>query len=73
MPYAEYLQTAHWKDTRRIALAYAGHRCQLCNGGGILHVHHRTYERLGEEMMSDLVVLCERCHRIFHDHAGLPR
>lgn len=30
-----------------------------------LHVHHRTYERLGEELPEDLVVLCEVCHEAY--------
>jgi hypothetical protein len=27
-----------------------------------LHMHHRTYERLGAELPSDLQVLCRPCH-----------
>jgi hypothetical protein len=29
-------------------------------------VHHRTYERVGFERQSDLIVLCHDCHRDFH-------
>ena len=28
-----------------------------------LEVHHRIYERLGNEVLSYLVVLCRRCHQ----------
>ena len=35
-----------------------------------LEVHHRTYERLGEELASDLTVLCNRCHHVHHQHSG---
>lgn len=31
-----------------------------------LDVHHRTYERLGQEQEYDLTVLCHRCHSLFH-------
>lgn len=64
--YRDYLQSAHWlalaDETRRLA----GHRCQVCNSGGELHVHHRTYERIGQEFQSDLVALCADCHALFH-------
>lgn len=67
MPYAEYLKTEHWQETRRQALKSARYRCHLCNSNGELHVHHRTYERRGEEYMKDLIVLCANCHAKFHD------
>jgi hypothetical protein len=31
-----------------------------------LDVHHNTYERYGDESTFDLVVLCDRCHELFH-------
>lgn len=66
MPYVDYLRTEHWQDTRAAALHRAGHRCQVCNGDERLEVHHRTYERRGEELPEDLTVLCADCHRLFH-------
>lgn len=71
MPYKEYLQTPEWKETRKRALKRAGFSCQLCNSKDkILNVHHRTYERRGNEQNNDLIVLCEDCHRKFHDIKG---
>lgn len=67
MPYREYLQTDHWKEMRRVALRRARYRCQLCHANTPLNVHHRTYERRGCEEPSDLIALCEPCHRKFHD------
>lgn len=67
MPYAQYLQTEHWQETRRAALKRAGFKCQLCNSGGVLDVHHRTYERRGQERSADVIVLCRDCHSKFHD------
>lgn len=64
--YHEYLASAQWQTTRALALSRAGHRCQVCNAPTSLDVHHRTYERLGEELPSDLTVLCRHCHTIFH-------
>lgn len=67
MPYTEYLQTPEWDVTRKKALKAAGYRCTLCNAGGELHVHHRTYERRGVELLQDLTVLCAKCHQKFHE------
>lgn len=66
MPYQEYLKTEHWQDIRKSALKRSRYRCQLCNSGGMLDVHHRTYERRGEELSSDVIVLCRACHSKFH-------
>ncbi len=67
MAYQDYLATPEWQETRKLALATAEHHCQLCNAGGELNVHHRTYERIGEERPADLIVLCKDCHATFHD------
>lgn len=70
--YLEYLKSEAWKVRRKWKLDQAGNRCQVCNAGGELHVHHRTYERVGEERDNDLTVLCEMCHTIFHDRIPKP-
>lgn len=67
MPYPDYLKTDHWQDLRKRSLKRAGYRCQTCNAKGVLHVHHRTYVRRGEEELSDLIVLCANCHSTFHN------
>ena len=74
LPYKEYLQTPHWKRQRADKVRAAGYRCQFCNRGSVLfNVHHRTYERLGEELDEDLTVLCSDCHNTFHEHRSLVR
>ena len=71
MPYADYLHTWEWRRRRAAALRRAGWRCQICNRAGApgvpLDVHHRTYERRGHEAAGDLIVLCRRCHGLYHD------
>jgi hypothetical protein len=66
MPYNQYLLTPEWKQRRRAALFRASYRCQICNSNERLHVHHRTYERLGAEAASDIIVLCCHCHQQYH-------
>lgn len=67
LPYPTYLLTEHWERVRRHALARGEYRCEECDAGSSLDVHHRTYERLGEELPSDLEVLCRSCHRWRHE------
>jgi restriction endonuclease Mrr len=67
MPYRLYLATPEWKRTRAVALQRAGNSCSLdvTHTDG-LEVHHRTYERRGVELVTDLVVLCHSCHQLHH-------
>ncbi len=71
--YAEYLKSEHWQKMRREALERAGYRCQICNGGFRLEVHHRSYERLGKEHPYDLTVLCNRCHELYEQNRRPPQ
>jgi predicted RNA-binding Zn-ribbon protein involved in translation (DUF1610 family) len=64
--YQEYLKSPHWIETRNSMIERAGRKCQLCGYTGWLDVHHNTYERLGEEWVSDLIVLCRGCHTKHH-------
>jgi len=66
MPYEDYLFTPEWLARREQAIERVGHRCQLCYSAENLNVHHRTYERRGNEKPSDLTVLCQSCHSWFH-------
>lgn len=65
MTYLTYLRSATWRSKRIAALERAGQRCQVCNSPDKLQVHHRTYERLGNELPEDLTVLCDDCHTLF--------
>ena len=62
--YAAYLKTAQWKNIRAVMLKLSDGKCARC-GHGLpdLEVHHKTYERLGKERMTDLEVLCRTCHK----------
>jgi 5-methylcytosine-specific restriction endonuclease McrA len=39
-----------------------GAKCERCGRAGDLELHHKTYERLGNERFSDLELLCNPCH-----------
>jgi transcription elongation factor Elf1 len=73
MSYQEYLRTPEWQERRNRHLKSAGYRCQVCNGSTPpLDVHHRTYERRGQEYYKDLIVLCRDCHGLYHKKGKLP-
>lgn len=72
MEYREFLQTPYWKAVAGEVRRKHGFKCQLCNDNHNIAVHHRTYENHGYEhmyhvMRDDLIVLCDKCHKKFHD------
>ena len=74
--YDTYILSDEWKARADDAKQRAGWRCQLCNQHACevqpfivrLEAHHRTYQRLGNELDSDITVLCSRCHGWHHAH-----
>jgi len=72
MPYGDYLKTPHWRRVRASMLLLNNTFCQHCDTQlwdkmHKLHVHHLTYERIGCERFSDLMLLCETCHALMHN------
>ena len=65
--YREYLRTPHWQGLRRQVRERAEGKCEVlwCNRQG-RDTHHLTYERIGNERLDDLVLLCRRCHCLAH-------
>lgn len=62
-------KTDCWK-LRREAYLKKNKWCEVCGNSMLdLQVHHLTYERIGNELDSDLVGLCRPCHALLH---GLP-
>lgn len=70
MDYQDFLNTPYWRTIARHVRKRAKYKCQLCNSGGELHVHHKTYENHGYELQrceTDLICLCSDCHEKFHE------
>ena len=71
--YNAYLRSWAWREKRDIRKNIDGN---LCVCGRSRHdfklpitkfvVHHKTYKRVGNERLSDLVSLCEICHDFYH-------
>lgn len=72
--YESYLLSKEWKDKRIRILGERGHRCENCKReDGVLHLHHLTYERIMNELDSDLMVLCQPCHQGQHTMPRVKR
>ena len=69
--YLAYLKSPEWQVVRRWALHRAGWKCQVCSETTQLEVHHNTYERLGHEAPTDVVALCDHCHKLFGTNSHL--
>ena len=67
--YGDYLQTRHWAITKAKSISNAHYACDKCGSQSGLHVHHVSYDRIGEEELDDLRVLCNSCHKKEHKHS----
>jgi 5-methylcytosine-specific restriction endonuclease McrA len=68
------MKSEAWGIRRAQVIERDDKKCQACGKISDLHVHHLSYERLGEELDEDLVTLCKRCHFLIHHdhpHSGL--
>jgi len=63
--YADYLRSAHWLAIRTEALRWWGNKCCVCKQKAT-EVHHNTYDRIGRELLTDLVAVCRACHTRIH-------
>src|ERR1700704_4400632 len=72
MTYADYLQTAEWRQRRERSLARALWQCEWpgCRTKFGLQVHHKSYEHLGDELDQELAVLCDEHHEGYHRTYG---
>jgi hypothetical protein len=64
--YTQYLETEHWRALRVRVMARDKNLCQGCLINPAYDVHHLTYDRLGREMLFDLVAMCRKCHDSLH-------
>lgn len=55
-----------WRDLNLQKLSVSGNKCEVCNGTSEIKVHLKT-RRISEYCdTNDLVLLCEPCHKKFH-------
>lgn len=65
--YPEYLMSPHWMKVReRYWTSPDTRKDCMCGETEALHLHHKTYARIGSERLDDLMPLCDRCHAMVH-------
>lgn len=77
--YQTYMTSEKWKIRREGYYATHAKECLACGSEKSIHLHHHTYNRLGNELDEDMVPLCETHHDMVHvryqkfrrDHRGL--
>ncbi len=66
MEYREYLNSEAWKKRKERYYESHERKCKACGSRRKIHLHHKTYNRLGSERDADMVPMCERCHFNLH-------
>jgi len=80
--YERYLKSDAWQVLRMRVIHRDGAMCRaqkktddgrlkMCFSRVSLQVHHLTYERFGNERLSDLITVCEQCHKTIHAKIGV--
>ncbi len=68
--YNYYIKSEQWRIKRTEILKSRGKVCEVC-GQNLTnipaHVHHKTYNNLGDEHPNDLLIVCEDCHKAIHE------
>lgn len=68
----KYLNSSEWAD-KRVLVIVRDKVCQCCGSVHANEVHHISYLSLGKEPLSDLVLVCRKCHQEIHDKYGYDR
>lgn len=70
--YGDYIKKhPHWQKVRQARFDFDDGRCVICHEdmhGKSYQTHHLNYQRLGHERLRDVVTICDRCHRDFHNN-----
>lgn len=73
--YQDYIQSKEWDKKKREYRRSRLPQCCVVCGDSKVDLHHRSYKRLGDEYLTDLIPLCrthhEALHR-YHKESGLP-
>ena len=65
--FAARFKRQDWKRIRKLVLERDRFTCRHC-GEVATDVHHRTYDRFGDERLSDLESLCRDCNLAEREH-----
>jgi DNA-binding transcriptional regulator YiaG len=57
-----YFASRQWFLLRERVRERCSDTCEHCGASKMAQVHHKTYERMGNELLEDLLGVCEPCH-----------
>ncbi len=67
--YSSYLKSKHWfllKERYKKSKLYTG-VCEVClEKKSFMSFHHKTYKRIGQERLMDIIYVCQDCHEKVH-------
>jgi hypothetical protein len=58
----KYYASREWALVKERVKERSRGLCERCYNGAHDHTHHLTYERFGNELLADLIGVCEPCH-----------
>lgn len=65
--YTQYISSDDWVKRRHDYYLTHKRLCRSCGSKErTIHLHHRTYDRLGSEIDDDLIPMCVHCHENLH-------
>jgi len=65
--YRPYIKSWSWKKRRWAFFSIYDYECGMCGEEDkSMHLHHTTYENIGNEQESELIPLCGFCHWKVH-------
>jgi len=64
--YKDYLLSNEWIAIKIDIYQKRGRQCEQCGNKTKLQIHHLTYDNIFNEEPSDLLILCESCHKEKH-------
>ena len=74
--YNKYLSSNWWKSLRSRRLS-SNNRCEICGNRNYLQIHHYNYEHKyagdPKKAIKHTKVLCNSCHKAFHDTHGVKK
>ena len=64
--YYKYISSDKWTERKKLYFKTNKHQCVCCKTTNSIHLHHITYNSLGNEEDKDLAPLCKTCHDECH-------
>lgn len=71
--YETHLLSQKWKEMCERVMDRANRTCEGCRLKPAVMVHHLTFKRFGDEMLFDLVAICDDCRSKLHSGITPPR